>query len=226
MFFISDQADISAEIDDEQSTVASDDNGAQQQTHDENDKREISAPDASPLSLETISQPISACSTPAPSTTPIASPLSGVDAGKPSEAIETNNRTIELPKLRLNVTLAADPALQPEAKRVCIRPSADNYDTESNCDNEMRDETPSPTILVHDDNGPPEKIRRRDDSAFRSAASKFVVNLQSPNTHSTATVAPADISPRIPAFICAPCGIKFSSISTLEAHQTFYCSHR
>lgn len=27
-------------------------------------------------------------------------------------------------------------------------------------------------------------------------------------------------------FICPPCGIKFSSASTLEAHQTYYCSHR
>lgn len=27
-------------------------------------------------------------------------------------------------------------------------------------------------------------------------------------------------------FICPPCGIKFSSLSTLEAHQTYYCSHR
>lgn len=26
--------------------------------------------------------------------------------------------------------------------------------------------------------------------------------------------------------MCAPCGIRFSSASTLEAHQTYYCSHR
>lgn len=29
-----------------------------------------------------------------------------------------------------------------------------------------------------------------------------------------------------PLFICPPCGIRFSSLSTLEAHQTYYCSHR
>lgn len=35
-----------------------------------------------------------------------------------------------------------------------------------------------------------------------------------------------DMSPRIPVFMCHPCGIRFSSLSTLEAHQTYYCSHR
>ncbi|XP_046403506.1 zinc finger protein ush-like isoform X1 [Ischnura elegans] len=31
---------------------------------------------------------------------------------------------------------------------------------------------------------------------------------------------------KVAVFVCAPCGIKFSSASTLEAHQTYYCSHR
>lgn len=29
-----------------------------------------------------------------------------------------------------------------------------------------------------------------------------------------------------PVYVCPPCGIRFSSLSTLEAHQTYYCSHR
>ncbi|KAG8232695.1 hypothetical protein J437_LFUL011442 [Ladona fulva] len=33
-------------------------------------------------------------------------------------------------------------------------------------------------------------------------------------------------STSVPVFVCAPCGIKFSNASTLEAHQTYYCSHR
>lgn len=33
-------------------------------------------------------------------------------------------------------------------------------------------------------------------------------------------------APRIPIFMCTPCGIRFSSVSTLEAHQTYYCTHR
>lgn len=36
------------------------------------------------------------------------------------------------------------------------------------------------------------------------------------------TVEPA----RPTALICPPCGIRFSSASTLEAHRTFYCAHR
>ncbi|XP_018336554.1 zinc finger protein ush isoform X2 [Agrilus planipennis] len=39
---------------------------------------------------------------------------------------------------------------------------------------------------------------------------------------------PVDVprQPPIPVFLCSPCGIRFSSLSTLEAHQTYYCSHR
>lgn len=29
-----------------------------------------------------------------------------------------------------------------------------------------------------------------------------------------------------PGFVCAPCGIRYSSLSTLQAHQDHYCSHR
>lgn len=32
--------------------------------------------------------------------------------------------------------------------------------------------------------------------------------------------------PDLSAFMCQPCGIRFSSNSTLLAHQTYYCSHR
>lgn len=38
----------------------------------------------------------------------------------------------------------------------------------------------------------------------------------------TITVEPARPAP----LICPPCGIRFSSASTLEAHRTFYCAHR
>ncbi|XP_049816419.1 zinc finger protein ush [Schistocerca nitens] len=42
-----------------------------------------------------------------------------------------------------------------------------------------------------------------------------------------ATAHDAPPAPRqVPVFMCSPCGIRFSSSSTLEAHQTYYCSHR
>nr|CAD7392696.1 unnamed protein product [Timema cristinae] len=34
------------------------------------------------------------------------------------------------------------------------------------------------------------------------------------------------LSRAVPVYMCTPCGIRFSSLSTLEAHQTYYCSHR
>ncbi|CAG9825302.1 unnamed protein product [Phaedon cochleariae] len=37
---------------------------------------------------------------------------------------------------------------------------------------------------------------------------------------------PDSRQPAVPIFQCPPCGIRFSSLSTLEAHQTYYCSHR
>lgn len=230
LLLIADPETISTEIDDdddEQSVVACDDNTlVRSQSISDSDKRDTPANDASPLSLETSSQN----STPVTSTTPIASPtLSNDRKNEVKITIESNATsaattiTDQLPKLRLNITLASDPALQPEAKDIqSIRANTmDNYETESNCDDEMRDGSLSPPILVHDDNGPPpEKMRKRHDSStFRPAGNKFLVNLP-------ATVNPNDIIPRVPAFVCAPCGIKFSSMSTLEAHQTFYCTHR
>lgn len=217
-FLFSDAESISTEIDDEQSTVASDDNTlARSQSISESDKKDTPVNDASPLSLETSSH----SSTPVTSTTPIASPTLSIDRKIETKTAEWNANT-ELPKLRLNITLASDPALQPEAKDIqSIRASTvENYDTESNGDDETRENSASSPILVHDDNGPPpEKIRKRHDSTFRSSGNKFVVNLQQ-------NLNPNEIIPRVPAFVCAPCGIKFSSMSTLEAHQTFYCTHR
>lgn len=37
---------------------------------------------------------------------------------------------------------------------------------------------------------------------------------------------PAAVPTSGPPYICPPCGIRFSSPSTLEAHCTYYCSHR
>lgn len=195
--------------------MASDDTSTtmQPQSINEFDKKELPST-ASPVSLEMNSNSHS----PIALNTPIASPALSIDI---KNERHTNS---QLPKLRLNITLASDPALQPEAKHIqSIRANTvESYETESNGDDDMRAESTSP-MLVHDDEPPPEKRRRDESSSYRSVANKFALNLAS----NVGTVnSNADNLPRVPAFVCTPCGIKFSSLSTLEAHQTFYCSHR
>lgn len=99
---ISEPECISTEIDDEQSTVASDDNTlVRPQSISESDKKDTPANDASPSSLETSSH----SSTPVTSITPIASPTLPIDRkySKTTDSSESNTN-IELPKLRLNIT--------------------------------------------------------------------------------------------------------------------------
>ena len=42
----------------------------------------------------------------------------------------------------------------------------------------------------------------------------------------SALAAMAAVPTRPAALVCPPCGIRFSSASTLDAHQKYYCSHR
>lgn len=202
------------------------DDGIELHTTNENNK-EIEC-HASPLSIETNSQPISTCSTPTP-TTPIPSPFAIDSVGSPVHLAKNVaiNEQISLPKLRLNITLASDPALQPEAKDIkCIRANAaDNYKNHPDTDDELHeihsDEELAPAFKIQiitddDERPPPEKIRRKDDQ----------VQVTIPNKAPPLRSNVSEHSPRIPTFICAPCGIKFSSLSTLEAHQTYYCSHK
>lgn len=162
------------------------------------------------------------------SITPLSSNTSVASLTPPAEAkpIDSDHMNDHRPKLRINVGLAADPALQPEAKHIHrIRANAsESFEIESNCD-DSENIAISPTIVVPDDDPPPEKIRRRDDAPpFQpNLLNKFV------NAHVNATVNninSAELLPRTPAFMCPPCGIKFSSISTLEAHQKYYCTHK
>lgn len=215
----------------DEQTTGSDDAG-QVQTFDEPKKEEMHS-DSSPLTVETTSRPTSVCSISPEPVTPNVSPAA---SEKIATSINSNRDSGEmfssspssLPKLRLNITLASDPALQPEAKDIkSIRArAADNYkENQLNSDDEYHeihtdDDVPSHSFRPSnedDDRPPPEKIRRRDDPLLMSL-NKGV---------SLPTVAAiADMLPRHPAFVCAPCGIKFSSLSTLEAHQTYYCTHK
>lgn len=161
------------------------------------------------------------------SNTPISSSASNASLTPPADAKASEpEHTIDLrPKLRLNAVLASDPALQPEAKDIHrIRASTvESYDLDSNCgdDDDDGDNAMTTTILVPDDDPPPEKIRRRDDAPqFSTALLSKLVGAAPVNN-----IGAGDMLPRVPPYMCPPCGIKFSSISTLEAHQKYYCSH-
>lgn len=227
--FSLDQVDNAMSTEDEQTTTS--DDAVDSQPFDERGKDETPS-DASPLTVDTTSRPTSACSmSPAGPVTPNISPTTSEKNPSPINCNQNSGEMIStlssLPKLRLNITLASDPALQPEAKDIkSIRArAAENYEeSQLNSDEEFHEMHTDDDVPTHsfrlanddDDRPPPEKIRRRDDALLMSL-NKGV---------SLPTTVIADMVPRHPAFVCAPCSIKFSSLSTLEAHQTYYCSHK
>lgn len=88
------------------------------------------------------------------------------------------------PRLRLNPSLATDPALAPQATS-------------------LKHEPPSPSP-------PPPPAR---DYGLALTAANFSVLFPA-----------AAATP--PGYMCKPCGIRYSSLSTLQAHQEHYCSKR
>lgn len=110
-----------------------------------------------------------------------------------------------MPKLRLNTSLASDPALQPDAKDISGVASNDSHHQ-----NQTRDV--DETMEEH----------QHRTSSVTPTTSPAPIDI-----NEMPTVPAVDVAAlRVPAFMCGPCGIKFSSLSTLEAHQTYYCSHR
>ncbi|KAH0554085.1 hypothetical protein KQX54_007480 [Cotesia glomerata] len=101
----------------------------------------------------------------------------------------------DAPRLRLNASLATDPALRPA--------------------------TVAALTLKPDGLSPP------------NSGSSLPVGLQNALASGRLFVIPTDgkdpitVDPTRPIpLYCPPCGIRFSSASTLEAHRTFYCAHR
>ncbi|KAF5271363.1 hypothetical protein FQA39_LY08161 [Lamprigera yunnana] len=113
------------------------------------------------------------------------------------------------PRLRLKANLATDPALQPLATAVTNIKSEPEVDTSPTHTGEYFSNLPPALQTV-------------------LANSRFFLppNLgltETPNRPEPAEVARQNSAP---IYMCAPCSIRFSSLSTLEAHQTYYCSHR
>ncbi|GLV42536.1 u-shaped [Carabus blaptoides fortunei] len=143
---------------------------------------------------------VKASTSPAPAAEPSASPASTPVPDTPVED--------PTPKLRLNTSLATDPALRPSASHV---KSEDGVSISP---------TPTAEYLA---SLPP---------VLQSALTARYFPLIPPVSIPEATRPPSESSETsarqltVPVFVCTPCGIRFSSLSTLEAHQTYYCSHR
>ncbi|CAD6998995.1 unnamed protein product [Ceratitis capitata] len=128
-----------------------------------------------------------------------------------NETPPTASPTSILPKLRLNALLASDPALKPDAKDLKV----------------LHEETQSKNRLAQLP-PPPALTKQEDIDAMMNAPVVGVVEpvLKTAAAAAQTTANPAEIAPRLKLFVCLPCGIHFSSPSTLEAHQLYYCSHR
>lgn len=128
-----------------------------------------------------------------------------------------------IPTLRLNVALASDPASNPDAKQYLhIRVKSedksdemdddvtlidhDSEDVENNLDSVNIPKSP---LKLHHNSSPPAHKETNNVAASQIMVKNLEMHPQRPNV-----------------FMCQPCGIRFSSLSTLEAHQTYYCSHR
>lgn len=105
-----------------------------------------------------------------------------------------------MPRLRLNTSLATDPALRPATVAALTIKQDGGSDPEARTD-------PTPPPL------PP---------GLQNAIAAGRLFVLPTDGKESITVEPSRPMP----LICPPCGIRFSSASTLEAHRTFYCAHR
>ncbi|XP_058453292.1 zinc finger protein ush isoform X2 [Malaya genurostris] len=117
--------------------------------------------------------------------------------GKDENSKSPRLSAAQIPMLRLNIALASDPAANPDAKDLTNITAANDSQFEKSIEPDFVGAAPPPQPVIRKANKPDITIP---------------INV--------------DLPPRIPMFMCGPCGIRFSSASTLEAHQTYYCSHR
>lgn len=141
-------------------------------------------------------------------------PIDFIKTEKKTDEPETNDKDAKTkseteeftPRIRLKPNLATDPALHPQTISVAhIKTELEN------------NTSPAAEYL----SSLPAALQ----SALASRAFYLPLNLGDASTNSNRN---DDVSrqPAVPLFFCPPCGIRFSSLSTLEAHQTYYCSHR
>ncbi|KAG5675916.1 hypothetical protein PVAND_005775 [Polypedilum vanderplanki] len=150
-----------------------------------------------------------------------------------SDSLSPIPKTKIISGLRLNAALASDPATNPDAKEI-LNLHIKSEDSKTH-DGDDDDDVDHHEFINHNEDT--ESIIE----AVSIPKQPLPLNLQSPQHHHQQTSQKAkeninnvnqmlvknlEIIPRQNVFMCQPCGIRFSSLSTLEAHQTYYCSHR
>ncbi|XP_066143241.1 zinc finger protein ush isoform X1 [Euwallacea fornicatus] len=144
-------------------------------------------------------------------------PPSGLDDGKSPAKPDMEEKQ---PKIRLKASLATDPAimlgkLKTELDSVVNQPATPEY--LASLPPAIQSALASRGLLF------PAGLNLNEAVAAMAAAQR-VVSTETVRAASVEAVEPARAS--VPVYQCVPCGIRFSSLSTLEAHQTYYCSHR
>ncbi|KFB46376.1 AGAP009066-PA-like protein [Anopheles sinensis] len=148
-------------------------------------------------------------------------------SGSSSQGPTTPSPT-PLPMLRLNVALASDPAANPDAKDLknigasseaaYEEKQSQHQAHQAHATQQQQHHVLSMAVIGHPS------------TASSSSAASLLSRKQPPTVSLSkvpeAIALPVELPPRLPMYICGPCGIRFSSASTLEAHQTYYCSHR
>lgn len=138
-------------------------------------------------------------------------------SGSPPTSAVILSTTKSIPTLRLNTALASDPASNPDAKQF-LHIRVKSEEKSEDVDDDV-------TLIDHDS----EDVENNLDQV-NIPKSPMKHHHSSPTSKETNSgqimVKNLELLPRPNVFMCQPCGIRFSSLSTLEAHQTYYCSHR
>uniref|UniRef100_A0A8D8YV06 Zinc finger protein ush n=1 Tax=Cacopsylla melanoneura TaxID=428564 RepID=A0A8D8YV06_9HEMI len=148
----------------------------------------------------------------------------------PSEGTRTDSgsepRSPDVPKVRLNTNLATDPARNSPSVKSASPSQSPTGSVRSNSEGKVSVKAepivspsssiiPSPAELEYLASLPPTL-----QSAIASGRLFFPGNVDPRKKLDIPEVRQG------PVYTCVPCGIRFSSASTLEAHQTYYCTHR
>lgn len=161
-------------------------------------------------------------------------PLQMTQTNKVLDVMESSNGSkstsesppSSIPKLRLNALLASDPALMPDAKdlKLIQEEAQNNQQLMKNAP--MASEKNVPVTEANSAVEAFSPILKSGGNQEALVTTAPTATAASKMSASLGTAELAATPQRLKVFMCLPCGIGFSSPSTLEAHQAYYCSHR